>query len=507
MVCVGNERACLTRVRTNSCQSDSSGFLEEPFVPACPNPGPELMKVRLTNANTFVAMKKKKCFRNDTFLQNSTRVLLIKWTYLFHILMCMMQVLNAMSGDSTENPQKSEDLQETAIHSSYIQDSNKLLKQTDPSATDSNIDIAKGPAHTGMKTSTGDTTKRDLQDTNRTDRLVNKEVVQKDIVDVCVRESTTLQKDSLGLCDYGANTLQSTTLKKDSPGLCDYSAKSIKSTTLQKDSSGLCDYSANTVQSNTLQKDSPALHDYNTNTIQNITLPKDSPGLGDYGTNTIPSTTLQKESLNQVLNDYGFGESVKFQKNSLNQSHYMVVGGGSQMEKRKSDVSVFKSDSSSTDPKAGTEKVPSSTEGYYGRSVSVQMCSNLTSQSSLRGSISHSSLTGHSPTSDVQLRRVCMEQLDSDVTNNSDNAQSTNTPTTKAHTLTNPWHPMESSKGPQSTSLDKGRSYEEDTRWEAALWSGAQSCSSCGHKQQCCCQNKNSKKKLHPASSLPVSYL
>lgn len=59
MVCVGNERACLTRVRTNSCQSDSSGFLEEPFVPACPNPGPELMKVRLTNANTFVGMKKK----------------------------------------------------------------------------------------------------------------------------------------------------------------------------------------------------------------------------------------------------------------------------------------------------------------------------------------------------------------------------------------------------------------------------------------------------------------
>lgn len=45
--CIGNERVCLSRVRTNSCQSDSSGFLEEPFVPSYPIPGPELMKVRL----------------------------------------------------------------------------------------------------------------------------------------------------------------------------------------------------------------------------------------------------------------------------------------------------------------------------------------------------------------------------------------------------------------------------------------------------------------------------
>lgn len=376
-----------------------------------------------------------------------------------------MQVLNAMSGDSTESPQKSVDLQETAVHSSYTQDSDKLLKQTEPSATDSNIDTAKGPSHNGMKISTGDTTKRHSQDTNQTDSLVNKEVVQKDIVGVCVRESTTLQTDSPGLCDNGANT----------------------------------------IQSNTLQKDSPALHDYNANTVQNITLPKDSPGLGDYGTSIIQSTTLQKDS--QDLNDYGFGENIKFQKNSLNRSHDVVVGGDSQMEIQKLDVSVFKTDSSSTDPKAGKEnKVPSSRERYYGRSVSVQMCSNLTSQSSLRGSISHSSSTGHSPTRDVQLRRECVEQLDSDVANSSDNARSTNTLTTKEHTLPNPWRSPESSKGPQSTSLDKGQSYEEDAQWEAALWSGAQSCSSCGHKQRSCCQNKNSEKKLHPSSSLPVSY-
>lgn len=60
VVCVANERACLSRVRTNSCQSDSSGFLEEPFVPAYPNPGHELMKVRLATANTFGG-KKEMC--------------------------------------------------------------------------------------------------------------------------------------------------------------------------------------------------------------------------------------------------------------------------------------------------------------------------------------------------------------------------------------------------------------------------------------------------------------
>lgn len=53
VICEGNERVCLSRVRTSSCQSDSSGFLEEPFVPAYPNPGPELMKVKLTTANSF----------------------------------------------------------------------------------------------------------------------------------------------------------------------------------------------------------------------------------------------------------------------------------------------------------------------------------------------------------------------------------------------------------------------------------------------------------------------
>ncbi|KAB5586766.1 hypothetical protein PHYPO_G00005330 [Pangasianodon hypophthalmus] len=442
----GNERACLSRVRTNSCQSDSSGFLEEPFVPAYPNPGPELMKV-----------------------------------------------LNAMSGDSTESPQKSVDLQETAVPSPYTQDSDKLLKQTEWSATDSNVDKAMGPAHIGMIISTEDTTKRHLQDTNRTDCLVNKEVVQKDIVGDYVGESTTLLKDSPGLCGYGANIVQSTTLKKDSPGLYDYSTNSLKSTTLQEDSAGL--------------------HDYSANAVQNTTLQKDSPGLVDYGTSTIQSTTFQQDS--PVLHDYGasFGESITFQKNSLNPSHDVVVGGDSQMKIQSSDVSVFKTDSSSTDPKAGTEnKVPSPTEGYYGRSVSVQMCSSLASQSSLRGSISHNSSTGQSPISDVQLRRECREQLDSDVANIPDSALSTNIATTMEHTLPNPWQSKESFKGPHSTSLDKGRSYEEDTRWETALWSGAQSCGSCGHKQRFCCQNKNSEEQysgspeqLHPASSLPYS--
>lgn len=410
-----------------------------------------------------------------------------------------MQVLNAMAGDSTESSQKTEDLQETIVPSPYTQDADKLFKQIEVSATDSNIDIAKGPAYSGMIISTGDDTKRHLQDTNRTEQtliehpvsLAKKGIVQKDIVGDYVGESTTLEKDSL--CVYGANTIQSTTLKKDLPSLYDCSA--------------------NTIKSNILQNESLDLHDYSANTVLNTSLQKDSPGLGDYGTNTIQSTTLQKDSL--VPHGYGasLGESIKFQKISLNLSKDVVVGGDLQMEIQKSDVSVFKMDSSSTDPQAGTEnKDPSTTEGYYGRSVSVQMCSSLASQSSLRGNIIHSS-TGQKPTSDVQLKRECSEHLVSDAANISDNAQSTITPTVKGHTLPNSWRSQESSKRPHSTSLDKSRSYEEDTRWVAALWSGAQSCGSCGHKWHSCCQNKNSKKQfsgsqeqLHLASSLPVSH-
>ncbi|XP_027004543.2 protein ITPRID1 isoform X1 [Tachysurus fulvidraco] len=375
-----NVRAYLTRVRTNSCQSDSSGFLEEPFVPAYPNPGPELMKV-----------------------------------------------LNAMSGDSTESPQKSMDQE---IHPPYTQDPDKLLKQTEFSSMDSNINGEMGPAHNRMIISVGYTTKSHLQDTDRTDYLENKKVLQKDIVGNCVGESTIIQEDSPGLHDNSANAVQNTTLQKDSP----------------------------------------------------------------------------------VLHDYGgsFNESEKF-LNNLSPSGDVVVDRDSQMKIWKSDVSVYKTDSSSTDPKAGTENnVPFSTIGYYGRSVSVQMCSSLASQSSLRGSISHNSPARHSPTSDSHLRRESRDQLDSDVANISDKARSTNTTTTMEHTLSKPWLSQETFKGPYS--LDKARSYEEDTRWEAALWSGVQICGSCRHKQRCCCQNKISEKQysgstehLNPTSSLPYS--
>ncbi|XP_060726039.1 protein ITPRID1 isoform X1 [Tachysurus vachellii] len=375
-----NVRAYLTRVRTNSCQSDSSGFLEEPFVPAYPNPGPELMKV-----------------------------------------------LNAMSGDSTESPQKSMDQE---IHPPYTQDPDKSLKQTEFSSIDSNINGEMGPAHNRMITSVDYTTKSHLQDTDITDCLVNKKVLQKDVVGNCVGESTIIQEDS------------------------------------------------------------PGLHDNNANAVQNTTLQMDSPVLHDYG-----------ES---------FNESEKFQ-NNLSPSGDVVVDRDSQTKIWKSDVSVYKTDSSSTDPKAGTENnVPSTTIGYYGRSVSVQMCSSLASQSSLRGSISHNSPAGHSPTSDSHLRRESRDHLNSDVANISDKAQSTNTTTTMEHTLLKPWLSQETFKG--SYSLDKARSYEEDTRWAAALWSGVQSCGSCRHKQQCCCQNKISEKQysgspehLNPTSSLPYS--
>ncbi|KAM9487995.1 uncharacterized protein itprid1 isoform 1-T1 [Clarias gariepinus] len=434
----GIERGCLSRVRTNSCQSDSSGFLEEPFVPAYPTPGPELMKV-----------------------------------------------LNAMSGDSTESPQKSGDLQETDVPSTYTQDSNK---QTKFYAQDSNIATAIGPVHIGM-IKTGDTTKRHIQDTNRTDCWVNKDTVQKDIVSDCVGD--TLQRDLPGLREYGANTMQSTTLNSDSPNLCDYGANTIKNTTLQNDS---------------LSK-----HNYRTDTVLNTASKRDLPILStNYGTNTVQGTALQKDS--PVLHDSGasFGKSVTFQNNSQNPSHDVVVEDGSQMEIQKSDLSVFKMDSSTTDPKAST--VNKVLEGYNGRSVSVQMCSSLASKSSLRGSISHSLSIGHSPFSDVQLKRECKEQLSTDVADVSGNARSTNSLKTKEHAFSNHWHSQEISKGPYSMSLDKNRSYEDDTRWEAALWSGAQSFRSCGHKWQCCCQNKNSDKQhsgnpdqLNPANSMPYS--
>lgn len=333
-----------------------------------------------------------------------------------------MQMLNAMSGDSTESPQKSMDLQEIA-HPPYTKDSEKLLKQIEPSTTDSNIDTAKGPEYNGI-ISTEYTTKSHLQDASRIECLVKKEVLQKDIVGDCLKESTTLQPESLGQHEYIANT----------------------------------------VQKNTLQ-----------------TVPHDS------------GASLDK--------------SAEFENNSLNPSNDVLVDSDLQMKIQESDVSLYKTDSS-TDPKADTEnRVPSSRKEYYGRSVSVQLCSGLASQSSLRGSTNHSSSTGHSPTSDYIIR----EQLDSDVANISDNAQSANTCTTMEHTLSNPWCFHESSKRPYL--LDKGRSYEDDTRWEAALWSGVQSCGSCGHKGRCCCQNKNSKKtnsssteELNQTSSLPVSH-
>lgn len=392
-----------------------------------------------------------------------------------------------MSGDSTESPQKSEDLQETDVPSTYTQDSNK---QTKFYAQDSNIATAIGPVHIGM-IKTGDTTKRHIQDTNRTDCWVNKDTVQKDIVSDCVGDST-LQRDLPGLREYGANTMQSTTLNSDSPNLCDYGANTIKNTTLQNDS---------------LSK-----HDYRTDTVLNTASKKDLPRLStNYGTNTVQGTALQKDS--PVLHDSGasFGKSVTFQNNFQNPSHDVVVEDGSQMEIQKSDLSVFKMDSSTTDPKAST--VNKVLEGYNGRSVSVQMCSSLASKSSLRGSISHSLSIGHSPFSDVQLKRECKEQLSTDVADLSGNARSTNSLKTKEHAFSNHWHSQEISKGPYSMSLDKNRSYEDDTRWEAALWSGAQSFRSCGHKWQCCCQNKNSDKQhsgnpdqLNPANSMPVSH-
>ncbi|XP_039540847.1 protein ITPRID1 [Pimephales promelas] len=89
----GGERIGSYVMRTNSCQSDSSGFQEEPFIPALSqqnNPGPELMKM-----------------------------------------------LNAISQDSTEGQQKRSEQREAEDPSTYEQNCEKQSNQKHSPTTDS----------------------------------------------------------------------------------------------------------------------------------------------------------------------------------------------------------------------------------------------------------------------------------------------------------------------------------------------------------------------------------
>ncbi|XP_035386350.1 uncharacterized protein itprid1 isoform X2 [Electrophorus electricus] len=154
----GSGRACLHQVsscvvRTNSCQSDSSGFLEEPCVPAVlqhPSPGPD----------------------SD-----------------------LMKVLSAISGDGTDNQQRSVDQQEIEFSSSDQQSPGRLLKHTDSSITDSNTDPAMEPAPNEPLMREGETAESLLQEDDQTDCLVYMDVVQKDIAHEDVGKSNLAQGD------------------------------------------------------------------------------------------------------------------------------------------------------------------------------------------------------------------------------------------------------------------------------------------------------------------------
>ncbi|XP_076827976.1 uncharacterized protein itprid1 isoform X2 [Brachyhypopomus gauderio] len=155
VACAGSRRslaqgsACV--VRTNSCQSDSSGFQEEPCVPTVlqqtgPGPGFDLMKV-----------------------------------------------LSAISGDSTDSQQRSVDQQEIEFSSSD-QQSHVRLKHTESSLTDSNPESAMEPSDPLERE--GHTAESILQEANQTDYLANIDAVQ-DIAHEDVGISTRAQGESV----------------------------------------------------------------------------------------------------------------------------------------------------------------------------------------------------------------------------------------------------------------------------------------------------------------------
>ncbi|XP_036441923.1 uncharacterized protein itprid1 isoform X2 [Colossoma macropomum] len=563
----GNERSCLSRVsscvlRTNSCQSDSSGFLEEPIVPAFsqhPSPGPELMKV-----------------------------------------------LNAMSGDSTDSQQKSVEQEETEFHSSDPQSSSEsLLEQTESCEPHSNIDSLKEMTHSKLVMSEEGATESYLQDTDRIDMnvadncveesttsqdsgqvdcLVGMNVGQKDIAEDYVEESTTSQDTDQVDClvdmnvaqkDIAEDYVEESTTSQDTDQVdClvdmnvaqkDIADENIGETRLQD--TGKVD---GLVNANVVQKDTAEYYTRESTTSQdtgrvvglvdmNITqkdIAEDcvEESTSSYDTGQVSclmdvnlaqkdiakdcireNITSQDTDRVDCLVDVSVekkditenytGESTRAQ-NSPNPPPDVVPEGDSWMKVLKSDYPLFNTGSSPSD--ITEPEVASSTEAnktnsgalYSGRSVSVQMRSSLASvsQSSLRGSLSHSpSLGPTSPSSTQHGRQSFSHRVHSDVDNPSDPLSGPTTPTPSQLVTPSPQRSQESSRGLQnfrlrSTSLDMGTSYDEDRRWEGALWAGAQCCCSCDHNCGCCCKNKSGHKQhsgtmgqLHTAFSLPYS--
>ncbi|KAL7887316.1 hypothetical protein AOLI_G00050370 [Acnodon oligacanthus] len=592
----GNERACLSRIsscvlRTNSCQSDSSGFLEEPIVPAFsqhPGPGPDLMKV-----------------------------------------------LNAMSGDSTDSQQKSVEQEE--FHSSDPQSSSEsLLEQTESCEPHSNLESLKEMTHSKLLISEEAVTESYLQDTGRIDMnvadnhveesttsqdsgqvdclvgmnvdqkdnaedyveesttsqdidkvdyLVDMNVAKKDIADENVGETTTLQDSGQVDCLVNTNVVQKdnaedyveeSTTSQDIDKVDylvdmnvaekDIADENVGETTrlqdtgqvdclvntnvVQKDNAEYCTRECTTSQDtgqvvslvdmNITQKDL-AEDDVEESTsscdtgqvscLVDVNLARKDiaedfirENITSQDTNKVDCLLDMSVEKKDITENYT-GESTRAQ-NSPNPPPDVVPEGDSWMKVLKSDYPLFNTGSSPSD--ITEPEVASSTEAnetgsgalYSGFSVSVQMPSSLASvsQSSLRGSLSHSpSLGPTSPSSTQHGRQSFFHRVHSDVDNPSDPLSGPTTHTPSELVTPSPQCSQENSRGLRnfrlrSTSLEMGTSYDEDRRWEGALWAGTQCCCSCDHNCGCCCKSKSGYKQhsgtvgqLHTAFSLPYS--
>lgn len=371
----------------------------------------------------------------------------------------MIQVLNAMSGNSIDSQQKSVEQPETEFCSQDPQSSTEsLIHHTKSYETHVNTESEMQQGHRQTMVSEAGGAESHLQDTDEIDM----NIAHTGIAEDCVKESTSSQDSGQVDCLMDMNVAQK-----------DRAEDHVRESTQSQDTDCIdC-----LVDVHVVQKDIA----------------------GDYVKET---TAAQDDSESTTL--------------------VVVPEGHSQMKVLKSSPSSpsdLKSSIAQNEESSSTQANPASGGGLYsGRSVSVQMRSSLASVS--QSSLSHSSSLGpRSPSGRESFsRRV---HSDGNENNLPDPLHSPTTPPPSEQADPSPqlWRSQESSKGLQnfrfrSTSLDMGISYEEDRRWVGTMLTGTQCCCSCDHNCCCCCQNKSSQKpcsislgQLHPASSLPVSYL
>ncbi|XP_066539284.1 protein ITPRID1 isoform X2 [Hoplias malabaricus] len=551
--CTGITEHSVFCVRTNSCQSDSSGFLEEPFIPA--------------------------------FLQHrDPRPVLIKG-------------LNAMSGDSTDNQQKCVEQQETEFCPPGLQSTSEcLLDQTKSCNLHSGIDSVKEPTQnkplmsdqdapetSSQETSQVDmndpedcveegTTSQDIvglgnlehenivhediseesmrestspQDTGQVDCLADLNVAQKDITEDCVGESNTSQTSGHVDCFVNVNIVQKDITKdciKESDisqemdtvqSLVDtkVAEKSIakksvgESTTSQEKDpvDSFVDMNALIIK-DCVEESSRSQEIFQVDSLVDMTIVQEDVTKGCFRESAILHESGQVDSLvdmdfvqKDIMEDCA-GERPTSQKDSPSPRPDVVPESDSQMNGLQSDSNAFNVQSSPSDITANTvasftEPIDSDSGGLYsGRSVSVQMRSSLgfVSQSSLRGGLSPSPSLGPISHSIGQPGRESFSKR----VHSDSNTDSITDPLSSL-TIHAPSEQVAPSsrdlKNVQFHSLDMGTSYEEDRHWEGVLQAGAQCCCSCDHNCRCCCQNKSKKQptssvdQLHTASCLPFS--